>query len=119
MTSLSLPTLRRTILTIISHTVLAGAISGCAPIHRVLYHLDTVRHGFPPRAVGFLFLHFRESGTDASETVSLFLRFGLHSYQYWTLNPGQEATEPKLSPTDPLSVMRTEDQRMTNNHDAV
>lgn len=99
-----------------SHTVLAGTISGCAPIHRILYYIDTVRHGFPPYAVGFL---FRGSGADAKETVLLILLFGFHSYQYWTLNPGQEATEPKLSPPDPLSVMRTEDRRMTEYNDAV
>jgi len=34
----------------------------------------------------------------------------LKHYQYWTLNPGQEATEPKLSPRDPMSVIRADDE---------
>ncbi len=33
--------------------------------------------------------------------------WALYSYQYWTLNPGQEATEPQMSPRDPVrSVIR-------------
>jgi hypothetical protein len=38
------------------------------------------------------------------------LLFGLRSYQYWTLNPGQEATEPKLSPRDPVSAIRADER---------
>ncbi|KAI0247033.1 aquaporin-like protein [Lactifluus subvellereus] len=36
-------------------------------------------------------------------------------YRYWTLNPGQDATEPKLSPRDPVSVIRAEDRAMNSN----
>ncbi|KAH9032654.1 aquaporin-like protein [Lactarius pseudohatsudake] len=38
----------------------------------------------------------------------------LKHYQYWTLNPGQEATEPKLSPPDPLSAIIRADGRAMN-----
>jgi hypothetical protein len=39
--------------------------------------------------------------------VFLVVLGSLYSYQYWTLNPGQEATEPQMSPRDPVrSVIR-------------
>ncbi|KAI0287316.1 aquaporin-like protein [Russula brevipes] len=42
----------------------------------------------------------------------------LKHYQYWTLNPGQEATEPNMSPRDPMSVIRI-DERRVNDANAV
>ncbi|KAI0261098.1 aquaporin-like protein [Gloeopeniophorella convolvens] len=38
----------------------------------------------------------------------------LKHYRYWTLNPGQEATEPELSPPDPVSVIRAEKRAATS-----
>jgi hypothetical protein len=40
--------------------------------------------------------------------------FSLRSFQYWTLNPGQEATEPKMSPRDPMRIIRAEGHPMDN-----
>ena len=101
-----------------SHTVLAGTISGRTPVHRVLYHFDTVRHGSRRAWEASYFYGFPGSGADAEETVFIIPFFGPHSYQYWTLNPGQEATEPKLSPPDPVGVIRAED-RGVNGSNAV
>jgi len=99
-----------------SHTVLAGTISGRTPVRRVLYHFDTVRHGSRRAWEASYFYGFPGSGADAKETVFIIPFFGPHSYQYWTLNPGQEATEPKLSPPDPVGVIRAEDRGMNGSN---
>jgi hypothetical protein len=50
---------------------------------------------------------------DAKATLLLLSPFSLlHSYQYWTLNPGQEATEPKMSPRDPMRIIYAEEGGM-------
>jgi hypothetical protein len=41
--------------------------------------------------------------------VIILLAFSLHSFQYWTLNPGQEATEPTKSPRNPMSILRADE----------
>ncbi|KAI0277536.1 aquaporin-like protein [Russula aff. rugulosa BPL654] len=38
----------------------------------------------------------------------------LKHFQYWTLNPGQEATEPKMSPRDPIRTIRAEGRSIDN-----
>ncbi len=43
----------------------------------------------------------------------------LHSFQYWTLNPGQEATEPKMSPRDPMRIIQAEGHSTDGSSDAV
>lgn len=43
----------------------------------------------------------------------------LRSFQYWTLNPGQEATEPKMSPRDPMRIIRAEGRSSIDNSDEV
>ncbi|KAN0118436.1 Aquaporin-like protein [Russula decolorans] len=41
----------------------------------------------------------------------------LKHFQYWTLNPGQEATEPKMSPRDPMRFIRAEGRSMHNSNE--
>jgi hypothetical protein len=68
------------------------------------------------------FAFFERRGLDADANNILKIHppcLSLHSYQYWTLNPGQEATEPKMSPQDPMRIIRAEERSAMDNSDEV
>ena len=97
----------------ISHTVLAGPISRLAPGQHTLCHFETVRHIPRPHACHLLFERawvLTQRDDARLPLISHDCCFGLHSYRYWTLNPGQEDTDPKLSPRDPVSAIRGDER---------
>ena len=65
------------------------------------------------------FFAFRGKGLDADAKKHFENSFSLHSFHYYTLNPGQEATEPKMSPPDPMRIIRAEGSSMDNSDEAV
>jgi len=59
--------------------------------------------GFPSNTQWIYWL-----GPCLGSLLATAIYISLKHFQYWTLNPGQEATEPKMSPRNPVSVIRAE-----------
>src|SRR6267154_854014 len=103
--------------------VLGGPISRRTAGHSDLRHLETVRHDFFTHTPSHTHMHTRVVfsvafvGLDADAKKrcmhNIFILLA-RSFQYWTLNPGQEATEPKMSPRDPMRIIRAEGRSMDN-----
>ena len=106
-------------------TVLAGPIPWRPPGHHDLRLFETVRHinfspaafPFPLPLVGSCFFCASSNSLDSDGSLHAGPSFSIapfRSFKYLTLNPGQEATEPELSPRDPVSAIKRADERASN-----